>query len=88
MTEKESSKELYEAEDKAEQGMELPETLNPERTRKDEEHGIDTGEEKEQLEMAKTKSIAETLSLPHEIAFVTVICMAQFMTRKSTPNLL
>jgi hypothetical protein len=29
-------------------------------------------------------SIAETLSLPHEIAFVAIICMAQFTTRKSS----
>jgi hypothetical protein len=39
------------------------------------------------LERSKsTKSIAETLSLPREIAFVSVICMAQFMTRPSPPT--
>ena len=35
-------------------------------------------------DLTRTKSavsIAETFSLPHEIAFVTVICMAQFLTR-------
>jgi hypothetical protein len=36
------------------------------------------------LERSKsTRSIAETFTLPQEIAFVTVICMAQFMTRAS-----
>jgi len=47
----------------------------------DEEHGIDSGATKEELGIKKTKSIAETLSLPHEVAFVAVICMAQFMTQ-------
>lgn len=31
--------------------------------------------------LARTKSIAEQLSLPHEIAFVAIVCMAQFFTR-------
>jgi hypothetical protein len=37
--------------------------------------------------LVRTKSavsIAETLSLPRELLFVSVICMAQFMTRKYT----
>jgi hypothetical protein len=32
--------------------------------------------------LARTNSIAETLSLPHEIAFVAIVCMAQFFTRR------
>lgn len=32
--------------------------------------------------LARTKSIAEKLSLPHEIAFVSLVCMAQFFTRE------
>jgi hypothetical protein len=43
------------------------------------DHDIDGQFDKASL--AKTKSIAETLSLPHEIAFVSIVCMAQFMTR-------
>ena len=31
--------------------------------------------------LTRTKSIAETLSLPHEIAFVSTVCMAQFFAR-------
>ncbi len=31
--------------------------------------------------LKQTKSIAETLSLPHEIMFVATICMSQFMTQ-------
>jgi hypothetical protein len=45
-------------------------------------------EQGEDLERSKsTKSIAETLSLPREIAFVSIICMAQFMTRWSLLSL-
>jgi hypothetical protein len=50
---------------------------------KDEEMGAET-------EIGRTKSatsIAETLSLPREIAFVAIICMAQFTTRKSSKSL-
>ena len=32
-------------------------------------------------ELKQTKSIAETLSLPHELAFISVICTAQFTTQ-------
>ena len=32
-------------------------------------------------DLIRTKSIAETLSLPHEVAFVATICMAQFLTQ-------
>jgi hypothetical protein len=35
----------------------------------------------QEASLARTKSIAETLSLPHEIAFVTIVCMANFFTR-------
>lgn len=45
------------------------------------EHG---SHDLEKNELTQTKSIAETLSLPHEIAFVTVVCMAQFFTRGLT----
>ena len=34
------------------------------------------------VSLARTKSIAEQLSLPHEIAFVALVCMSQFFTRK------
>jgi hypothetical protein len=43
----------------------------------DHEHGaIDN------VSLARTRSIAEQLSLPHEIAFVALVCMSQFFTRK------
>jgi MFS family permease len=32
-------------------------------------------------DLKRTQSIAETMSLPHEIAFVATICMAQFLTQ-------
>jgi MFS family permease len=32
-------------------------------------------------DLKRTKSIAETLSLPHEVAFVATICMTQFLTQ-------
>lgn len=35
------------------------------------------------LELSRTKSIAETLSLPHEIAFIATVCSAQLLTRES-----
>jgi hypothetical protein len=52
------------------------------------EGNTDLGAEQgEDLERSKsTKSIAETLSLPREAAFVFVICMAQFMTRSLLPS--
>lgn len=34
------------------------------------------------LELARTKSIAETLSLPREIIFVAIVCSAQLLTRE------
>lgn len=41
-------------------------------------------EEKLELERVETnKTIAETFSLPHEILFVAVICLAQLFTRMS-----
>lgn len=33
------------------------------------------------LDLSRTKSIAQTLSLPHEIAFVALVCGAQLFTR-------
>lgn len=36
------------------------------------------------LALTKSRPLAETLSLPREIAMVTIVCMAQFMTRSST----
>lgn len=45
---------------------------------KDGEIAIGGGEDGD---LKRTKSIAETLSLPHEIAFVSTICMAQFLTQ-------
>jgi hypothetical protein len=35
----------------------------------------------DKVSLARTKSIAEQLSLPHEIAFVSIVCMAQFFAR-------
>jgi hypothetical protein len=43
------------------------------------------GEEEKHAELEKlqsTRSIAETFSFPHEVAFIIVICMAQLTTRK------
>jgi hypothetical protein len=34
------------------------------------------------ISLARTKSIAQQLSLPHEIAFVALVCMSQFFARK------
>ena len=45
---------------------------------KDDEIAVDEGKEGS---LKRTKSIAETMSLPHEIAFVSVICMAQLLTQ-------
>lgn len=60
-------------------------SLTSERTREDEqEQRVHDGAGDDDLGMEKTKSVAETLSLPHEVAFVATICMAQFTTRKST----
>ena len=60
--------------------------------RADPNHTLDSEEGKslknndlEKLE--KTKSIAETLSLPHEILFVSIICLAQITARKFSRNL-
>jgi hypothetical protein len=39
-------------------------------------------EKKGTLELARTKSVAETLSLPREIIFVAIVCSAQLLTRK------
>ncbi|RYP93057.1 hypothetical protein DL770_000803 [Monosporascus sp. CRB-9-2] len=45
----------------------------------------DTGEQEQGITETETNtSIAETLSLPHEIIFVAVICLAQLFTRQVT----
>jgi hypothetical protein len=41
------------------------------------------GKEGNEMELARTKSIAETLSLPREIIFVAIVCSAQLLTRKA-----
>lgn len=46
------------------------------------QQGEDIAKDEEDLDgLKKSKSIAETLSLPQEIIFVATICMAQFMTQ-------
>lgn len=40
------------------------------------------GEKRREMELARTMSIAETLSLPREIIFVAIVCSAQLLTRK------
>jgi hypothetical protein len=51
------------------------------------EHDSDSvpseGEKENGMELARTKSIAETLSLPREIIFVAIVCSAQLLTRKA-----
>ncbi|KIW07015.1 uncharacterized protein PV09_01910 [Verruconis gallopava] len=51
----------------------------------DELHHVETGKVKEHdgenIQLEKTKSLAETMSLPHEIAFIAIVCMAQFFTQ-------
>ena len=46
------------------------------------EVGADATKVPQELDLVRTKSIAETLALPHEVAFVAIVCMAQFFTRK------
>jgi hypothetical protein len=46
-------------------------------------HGVDDRDTSAPFRTKSAVSIAETLSLPREIAFVSVVCMAQFMTRSS-----
>ncbi|KLP05695.1 hypothetical protein CEK26_003057 [Fusarium fujikuroi] len=48
-----------------------------------------TGPDEEAISRTKSNvSIAETFSLPHEILFVAIICMAQFMTQAALGNCL
>ncbi|KAF5630292.1 aminotriazole resistance [Fusarium sp. NRRL 52700] len=48
-----------------------------------------TGPDEEAITRTKSNvSIAETFSLPHEAAFVAIICMAQFMTQAALGNCL
>lgn len=36
------------------------------------------------VDLTRTKSIAQSMSLGREISFIAVVCMAQVLTRKST----
>ena len=49
----------------------------------------DEGDKGYEMDLARTKSIAETLSLPREIIFVAIVCSAQLLTRKtcSSPHI-
>ncbi|KAL5370880.1 hypothetical protein PMIN06_012823 [Paraphaeosphaeria minitans] len=44
------------------------------------------GEKGNKMELARTKSIAETLSLPREIIFVAIVCSAQLLTQAGLGN--
>jgi hypothetical protein len=39
-------------------------------------------EKEDTLELGRTKSVAESLSLPREIIFVAIVCSAQLLTRE------
>jgi hypothetical protein len=43
----------------------------------------DAESQENEMQLARTKSVAETLSLPREIIFVAIICSAQLLTRKA-----
>ncbi|KAL3602007.1 multidrug-resistance type transporter aminotriazole resistance [Fusarium poae] len=48
-----------------------------------------TGRDEEELSRSKTSaSIADSFSLPREILFIAIICMAQFMTQGALGNCL
>ncbi|KAJ4172353.1 multidrug-resistance type transporter aminotriazole resistance [Fusarium falciforme] len=51
-------------------------------------NGITTPDEEELARTKSAVSIAETFSLPHEILFISTICMAQFMTQGALGNCL
>lgn len=44
------------------------------------------GEHGHEMDLARTMSIAETLSLPREIIFVAIVCSAQLLTRKTSSS--
>jgi len=57
------------------------EGFEPVRTQERPGEGHDMGKGNELARTRSSASIAEQMSLPHEIIFVSVICMAQFMTQ-------
>ena len=71
----------------ATRGEEDPSTMRPELEEISSEETLQPGDIELALDggkdgdLTRTKSIAETLSLPHEVAFVATICMAQFLTQ-------
>lgn len=59
-------------------------SLSPTESDSESAQGESDGENREnEMELARTKSIAETLSLPREIIFVAIVCSAQLLTRKA-----
>ena len=52
---------------------------NSERARR----GSDAESQQNEMQLARIKSVAGTLSLPREIIFVAIICSAQLLTRKA-----
>lgn len=82
----ESGSTLAMEEKKEEEEVEAPQEDSPDHGAHDEELG-----NKLDAELARTKStvsIAESMSLPHEILFVALICLAQFMTQAGLGQML
>lgn len=67
--------------------MSMDETTVPSRQSSDQDipptSSSSNVEKADPLELTRTKSIVETLSLPHEIVFVAIVCSAQLLTRES-----
>jgi len=62
---------------------------SPTRSEEDPEHDVEKGGSNRMntdLQLEKTKSIAETFSPLHEAAFIIVTCMSQLTTRKFPPK--
>ena len=56
----------------------LPEVSDETMPKERDDRAVDEGRS---VDLTRTGSIADTLSLPHEIAFIAAICMTQFLTQ-------